>query len=70
MKKSEKRKHDKGCESFEPRFCSQNNIHQKLIKEVDLDITLMGEKNHREVRQAFRQNPGPKLIQMCDEKAK
>ena len=40
------------------------------MKEVDLDITVTIEKGHREVRQTFQQNPGPKLIKMCDEKEK
>ena len=42
----------------------------KLIKEVDLDVMLILEQGHGEVQQAFHLKPGPKLIQMCDAKAK
>ena len=43
---------------------------KKLTKEACLDITMIREKGHREVRQNFQQNPDPKLIKMCNEKAK
>ena len=43
---------------------------KKLIKEVDLDVMLILEQGHGEVQQAFHLKPGPKLIQMCDAKAK
>ena len=40
------------------------------MNKADLNIMLIREQGHREVRQAFHQNPGPKLIQMCDKKAR
>ena len=43
---------------------------KKLIKEADLDMKLIREQGHREVRQTFQQNPGPKLIKIRYEKAK
>ena len=42
----------------------------KLMKEVDIDITLIREQGYREERQTFQKNPVPKLIKMCNEKAK
>ena len=42
----------------------------KLIKEVDLDVMLIREKGHSEVRQAFHLNLDPKWMQTCDTKAK
>ena len=43
---------------------------KKLMKESDLDIILIREQDHVEVRQVFYQNHGPELMQMCDEKSK
>ena len=43
---------------------------KKLTKEANLDIMMIREQGHREVRQAFHQNPGSKLTQMCDTKSK
>ena len=43
---------------------------KKLIKEADLDVGLIREQGHREVRQTFHLNPGPKLIHICDQKQK
>ena len=40
------------------------------MKEACMDIMLIKEQGYRQVRQAFRQNPGPKLMNICDEKAK
>ena len=38
----------------------------KLMKEVDLGITLIRDQGRMEVRQTFQQNSSPKLITMCD----
>ena len=40
-----------------------------LMRKADLEITLIRQHGHRDVIQND-QNPGPKLIKMCDEKAK
>ena len=43
---------------------------KKLIKESHVDVTLIREQVHGEVRQAFHLNLGSKLTQMRDAKAK
>ena len=43
---------------------------QNLIRKADLDISLIREQVHKEVTQDFNQNPGPKLIKMCNKQAK
>lgn len=40
------------------------------MKEVDLELTLIRDQGNRGVRHTFQQNTGPKLIKMCNEKAK
>ena len=39
---------------------------KKLLEEEDLDIMLIREQGHREVKQAFRQNPGPDLFRITE----
>ena len=43
---------------------------KSMMRKVDLEITLISQHRHRDVIQNFDQNPGPKSIKMCDEKAK
>ena len=40
------------------------------MRKADLEIALTRQYGHRKVMQRFDQNPGPKLIKMCDEKVK
>ena len=55
---------------FDQDSASEIKVIKKLITEAYLEMMLIREQGHREVRKAFQQNPGPKLIKMCDEKAK
>ena len=43
---------------------------QNTMRKADLEIFLIREQGHKEVTPNFNQNPGPKLIKMCDKKAK
>ena len=43
---------------------------KRMMRKADLEITLIRQHGHRDVIQNVDQNPGPKLIKMCDEKAK
>ena len=41
-----------------------------MMRKAHFEMSLTREQGHKEVTQEFKQNPGPKLIQVCDEKAK
>ena len=43
---------------------------KELIKEKDLDVMLIRDQGHGEVRKSFHLNSGPKLTKMCDTKGK